>query len=290
MITGDIQVLLHHDQQERRRHRRKKALWPARLETPLGCVECQVLNFTSRGAKVRVLHGLAPDLPVSLILDPLGRFPRVVVWRRNGCAGIRFFPCRTIGDDAHRTMSEAPDRDTMERVLEPTSVGAQLDCDASRWNGQSDSGATILGVPVRAPVTSSAKWREGFLGIDQLQSGHVSLPLEPGQILFTEGDPGGCMYVVRSGRLRIKSGQVVYEDVERSGIVGEMGLVDQRELRSATVYALTRSEVVQIDEERFLSLVDQSPEFAIAVMRVLSRRLRSMNQLYRPERSAEPHR
>ena len=278
-----MQVLPHQDRQERRRHRRKKTLWPGRLETPLGCVECKVLDFTSRGAKVRVSHVLASEQSVSLILDPLGRFPGVVVWQRNGCTGIRFSPCRTIGDNEHRTVNGTPDSDAIARAPEPTLVATSVDGNASHWNGHAAGEATILGALVRTRATSSIEWRDGLL-----QGAHVLL--EPGQVLFKEGDPGGCMYIVRSGTLRIKSGQIVYEDVERGGILGEMGIVDQHQTRSATVYALTKGEVFKIDEERFLLLVDRSPEFAITVMRVLSRRLRNMNQLYRPERSAEPHR
>jgi CRP/FNR family cyclic AMP-dependent transcriptional regulator len=290
MTTADILVLPHQDLQERRRHRRKKTLWPAKLETPLGCVECQVLNFTSRGAKVRVSHVLAPEQSVSLILDPLGRFPGVVVWRHNGCMGIRFGPCPTMSNTGYRTMGETPHKNAMECVLELASFGEPVGSSAPRWNSQSAGDAIEPDAVVAATATSSVEWSDSVPSIDYLHDDHMPLLLEPGQVLFKEGDPGGCMYVVRRGGLRIKSGQIVFEDVERGGIVGEMGIVDQNQPRSATVYALTRSEVVQIDEKGFLSLIDQSPEFAISVMRVMSRRLRNMNQLYRPERSAEPHR
>jgi CRP/FNR family transcriptional regulator, cyclic AMP receptor protein len=106
--------------------------------------------------------------------------------------------------------------------------------------------------------------------------------LERGQVLFAEGDRPSCMYIVKSGALQIRSGSVIYEDVRPGGIVGEMGLVEKYELRSATVYALTDSELVEIDEARFSSLVAQVPSFAIEVMRVLSRRLRMMDRRYRP--------
>ena len=50
--------------------------------------------------------------------------------------------------------------------------------------------------------------------------------LEPGQILFANGDPSNDMYVVLEGALTIRNGPVVYEDVGPGGIVGEMGLVE----------------------------------------------------------------
>jgi CRP/FNR family cyclic AMP-dependent transcriptional regulator len=111
---------------------------------------------------------------------------------------------------------------------------------------------------------------------------HV-LRLESGEILFAEGDPSSCMYVVKSGSLRIRSGSVVYEDVTPGGIVGEMGLVEQHQPRSAMVYALTDSELIEIDDTRFFALVAETPRFALTVMRVLSRRLRAMDRRYRHE-------
>ena len=104
---------------------------------------------------------------------------------------------------------------------------------------------------------------------------HVAM--RSGQVLFAEGDPPKSMYVVKSGTLRIRSGGVVYEDVERGGIVGEMALVEHYPARSATVYAMTDSELVAIDEARFLALVAEAPYFALRVIQTLSRRLRSMH-------------
>jgi CRP/FNR family transcriptional regulator, cyclic AMP receptor protein len=118
---------------------------------------------------------------------------------------------------------------------------------------------------------------------------HAMLDKEPhvalasGQVLFTEGDPPSCMYVVKNGTLRIRSGGVIYEDVGPGGIVGEMALVERYPARSATVYALTDCELVAVDEARFSALVAEAPRFALTVMQILSRRLRAMDRRYRPE-------
>src|SRR5437763_14782750 len=108
------------------------------------------------------------------------------------------------------------------------------------------------------------------------------ISLASGQVLFTEGDPPSCMYVVRSGTLRIRSGGVIYEDVGAGGIVGEMALVEHYPARSATVYALTDSELVAGDEAHFTALVAEQPQFALKVMRLTSSRLRRMDRRYRP--------
>jgi len=138
--------------------------------------------------------------------------------------------------------------------------------------------------PTSAPPEGVAVQRYGSADLLELLRGEpVTAVLQPGEILFKEGDPGTTMYLVHSGVLRIRSGSVVYEDVAAGGIVGEMGLVEKHMPRSATVYALQQTELVEIDDERFARLVERRPTFAITVMRILSRRLRHMDRRYRIE-------
>jgi CRP/FNR family transcriptional regulator, cyclic AMP receptor protein len=56
-----------------------------------------------------------------------------------------------------------------------------------------------------------------------------------------------------------------------------MALIDHAE-RSATAVVTIDSEIIPIDEKRFLFLVQQTPFFALDVMRVLAHRLRAMDQ------------
>ncbi len=142
---------------------------------------------------------------------------------------------------------------------------------------------TSLGEPEGIVVE---RW--GNPGVLELVRQDPAVVLEQGEVLFKEGDPADYMYVVRFGTLRIRSGRIVYEDAIEGGIVGEMAIVeDAGATRSAMVYALTRSELVKIDEQRFFSLVAETPSFARTVMRVLSRRLRRMDKLYQPDRWTE---
>jgi CRP/FNR family transcriptional regulator, cyclic AMP receptor protein len=114
---------------------------------------------------------------------------------------------------------------------------------------------------------------ENFLG--SFRNGE-ELRFEAGQVLFKKGDAGHEIYVVRSGELQILDGNRVFETVGPGGIVGEMALVDGGP-RSATVRASSASEVIPLDERRFLFMVQQTPHFALRVMRVMSARLRAMN-------------
>lgn len=131
------------------------------------------------------------------------------------------------------------------------------------------------------PVSNARHLPENEALIARFASSWQTIDLERGQVLFTEGDAADYLYLVKSGALRIISGSIVYEDIGPGGIVGEMGIVEQSTPRTASVLALAPSTVVAMDEARFLALVEKAPDFALCVMRVLSRRLRLMDERYR---------
>jgi CRP-like cAMP-binding protein len=95
----------------------------------------------------------------------------------------------------------------------------------------------------------------------------------PGDIIFSAGDAGDQMFVVRSGEVDIERDGKVIETLSAGGVFGEMALIDGAP-RSATARAKTACELVPINERTFLFLVHETPFFAIAVMRTLAERLR----------------
>jgi CRP/FNR family transcriptional regulator, cyclic AMP receptor protein len=119
-------------------------------------------------------------------------------------------------------------------------------------------------------------FKPNFLGL--FRSQEDVLALKAGETLFKKGDAADRMYVVLSGELRIGDGNTVYERLAPGGMVGEMGLIDHAP-RAATVTAQTDSTLAEIDEKRFFFLVQQTPSFALNVMRLLSQRLRRMDAM-----------
>jgi CRP/FNR family cyclic AMP-dependent transcriptional regulator len=97
-----------------------------------------------------------------------------------------------------------------------------------------------------------------------------------GQVIFNAGSPGDVMYVVKEGEVDVLVRDRVVETIGPGGILGEMALID-RGPRSASAVAKTDCQLVPIDEARFKYMVQQTPYFAIEVMRVMVRRLRHMN-------------
>ena len=101
-----------------------------------------------------------------------------------------------------------------------------------------------------------------------------------GDFLFWEGDAADAFYMVKTGVVQvIGEDGIIYETVGEGGIVGELAIVDEG-TRSLSVRAKSRAELVKVDVSGFLNLVASEPTFSLAVMRVMSRRLRSMNRRY----------
>lgn len=100
---------------------------------------------------------------------------------------------------------------------------------------------------------------------------------EPGETIVSAGDDAKEMFLVRSGRVEIRVGGKTIEEIGEKGIFGEMALIDHSK-RSADAVAAEPTEIVPVDERLFVILVQETPYFALDVMRVLAERLRAMNE------------
>ncbi len=98
-----------------------------------------------------------------------------------------------------------------------------------------------------------------------------------GTVIFEEGAHATAMYVVKSGEVAIEVGGKQIETLRAGDILGEMALLGS-EARSATARTIVDSELVAVTASRFEFLVQQTPFFALDVMRIMAQRLRAMNQ------------
>ncbi|MGB7593095.1 MAG: Crp/Fnr family transcriptional regulator [Terriglobia bacterium] len=83
--------------------------------------------------------------------------------------------------------------------------------------------------------------------------------------------PRGCLYCLTDCLRRRARSAAVWPGIPH--IVGELTLIDD-EPRSATVVARTDCRLVAVDRRRFEYMVQETPLFGIAVMKVLADRLR----------------
>ena len=109
--------------------------------------------------------------------------------------------------------------------------------------------------------------------IDMFRHATDGVSFTAGQVIFRKDDPGLVMYAVVEGEVEILASDKVILSVGPGGIFGEMALIDEAP-RSATAVAKTACKLVPIDKKRFTFLVQQTPFFALSVMRIMSERLR----------------
>jgi CRP-like cAMP-binding protein len=111
-----------------------------------------------------------------------------------------------------------------------------------------------------------------------VRSGADARDFQPGDVIVTKGEPGDCMFILLSGTVEVLAEGRVVATLGPGSLFGEMSLIND-EPRSATVRAQTAARVVPITKRRFVFLTEQTPFFALHVMRLLSDRIRRMNQL-----------
>src|SRR5579863_3208424 len=90
---------------ENRRADRKKVHWRATLETSEGRVDCQIVDISPGGSKIRLAHVLGVDTPVTLVIGDIGEFHGSVAWEESGFAGLKFSPS-DLTNGANRAASQ----------------------------------------------------------------------------------------------------------------------------------------------------------------------------------------
>jgi CRP/FNR family transcriptional regulator len=102
--------------------------------------------------------------------------------------------------------------------------------------------------------------------------------------LFHQGDDGKQLYIVMRGGVKI------YHDAESTGqetilalltegdFFGEMALLTGGERTASAVTIAEETELLRLDQTNFYSLLHDSPELAVALLRNLALRLKQTNE------------
>jgi CRP/FNR family cyclic AMP-dependent transcriptional regulator len=106
-----------------------------------------------------------------------------------------------------------------------------------------------------------------------------------GHVLFTVGDPGDSLYVIRSGVVEVfvknDTGQrIVLETAGPKDFFGEMSLLDGGP-RTASVIVSEDLEAIRVDRGDIKRLLEKHPTSAIDLLTAMGRRLRQTGELLR---------
>ncbi len=100
----------------------------------------------------------------------------------------------------------------------------------------------------------------------------------PGEIIFNNGDSGNTMYGLLEGEVEITVNGKVLETIYQGDIFGEGALVHSDSKRASTAIAKTECKLAIMERKNFLFAVQQTPMFALEVMRSYSDRIRRLRQ------------
>ncbi len=113
---------------------------------------------------------------------------------------------------------------------------------------------------------------------------------EKGEFVCREGDPGEIMYIIQSGAVEVshrKGGQeIALAILEQGDFFGEMALLD-REPRSATVKTISRTRLLPLTRESFLSRVGADSRVSFHLIKALSQRIERTTRLLRDKLEEE---
>jgi CRP-like cAMP-binding protein len=143
-----------------------------------------------------------------------------------------------------------------------------------------------IGAPVSLDKLTLLSRAPLFAGIDAAALGGLSQRagtkrLAADQVLFHKGDPGGELYGVLAGRLRVRGlapdgRAMVFSYLDPGAIFGEISVVDQLP-RSASIDAAEPSEVLVVHRSHFAPFVLEHPQVAINLARMLAARVRNIS-------------
>lgn len=115
-----------------------------------------------------------------------------------------------------------------------------------------------------------------------LQRAHVER-YPAGRLIFARGSPGRSMMAVLNGSIPISTTSphgrdVVLAILHAGEIFGEMALLDDGE-RTADAIAMSDCELLVIDQRDFIPFLKSRSDLCIALLRLLSQRLRRTDEL-----------
>jgi CRP/FNR family transcriptional regulator, cyclic AMP receptor protein len=95
--------------------------------------------------------------------------------------------------------------------------------------------------------------------------------------IFTQGEEGRSLYILVSGRVCVFSGNRELAQLQQGTCFGEMAVLDA-EPRSASVITLEPCECLLLTQQQLYEAIEETPGVAVNVIRLLSRRIRELNQ------------
>ena len=98
------------------------------------------------------------------------------------------------------------------------------------------------------------------------------------EVVFRKGDVGHSLFIIVEGTVRVHVGNHVLTRLDTGSVFGEYALYD-RELRSASITAETKIDLLELGHQDFTELMVQNVDLMEGVLKMVLKRIREMNEL-----------
>lgn len=98
-----------------------------------------------------------------------------------------------------------------------------------------------------------------------------------GALVFKEGDPGDCFYVVIHGEVLLESQNTELGRICPPGMIGELAVLD-RGVQSCSARVLQPCDLLRIGSEEFFEVLHEQAEIAEALIQILACEVREAQQ------------
>jgi CRP-like cAMP-binding protein len=100
-----------------------------------------------------------------------------------------------------------------------------------------------------------------------------------GEFIFQQGQQAEEMYGIIEGEVDILVDDKVIETIQKGDVFGIGALVHPQHTRTSSAIAKTDCQLVSLDRAHFLFAVQETPLFALEIIRSFSDRLRHLRHL-----------
>ena len=114
------------------------------------------------------------------------------------------------------------------------------------------------------------------MAMDMAAFGRFTRTFQPGEMIFSEFEPGDNFYLIQSGRVQLVK---VIGDIERTldilqptEMFGEMAILENSP-RSATAIAMDEVKVLEFNSQNFEILLMGNPQIALKLLKMFSKRI-----------------
>lgn len=105
-----------------------------------------------------------------------------------------------------------------------------------------------------------------------------TIMLQPGEVIFNEGDEADGFYFIKTGKISIyrktsQGEEIFLNELNEGSILGEIGILDyENNTRTASAKCLTTSTLIKATKSNLIDLIKVNPGFAEKVIKILVER------------------